>query len=99
MMMMMEEKTCTNSVVHSNGSHLEPKLEPTSNLLDLEDQAPRNLARVLGDTRRGEGERGRCNKGAKKEQLGFHPKPLIYNAPNPNLGGAHPPLIVQWTNY
>ena len=64
MMMKMEEKTCTNSVVHSNGSHLEPKLEPTSNLLDLEDQAPRNLARVLGDARR----EGREEGGAQGSQ-------------------------------
>ncbi|KAL4560264.1 hypothetical protein LXL04_032414 [Taraxacum kok-saghyz] len=42
MMMMEEEKTCTNSVVHSNGSHLEPRLEPTKHLLELGDQTPRN---------------------------------------------------------
>ena len=47
----------------------------------------------------GGGIEGRRTRGAKEEQLGFHPKPLIYSAPNPNLGGAHAPSKVQWTNH
>ena len=63
MMMMEEKKTCTNSVVHSNGSHLEPRLEPTKHLLDLEDQAPINLARCYATQGEGRERRG----GAIKE--------------------------------
>ena len=99
MMMMMEKKTCTNSVVHSIGSHLEPKLEPTKHLLELGDQTPRNPSQKLGDAKEGEGEWGRCKWEPREEQLGFYPKPLIYSAPNPNLGGTNPPLKVQRTNY
>ena len=56
---------------------------------------------MLGDARReGRGEGGgRRTREPREEQLGFHPKPLIYSTPNPNLGGAHPHLKVQWTNY
>ena len=64
-MMMEEEKTCTNSVVHSNGSHLEPKLEPTNNLIDLEDQAPRNLAQGAKRHK----ERGATHNGSQRRAI------------------------------
>ena len=47
----------------------------------------------------GGGRGGGAQGEPREKQLGFHPKPLIYSTPNPNLGGVHPPLKVQWTNY